>query len=160
MAQEQKKHQERLVLDIAIDRILDWRDETKYGRTAKINTREKGKLKRRNFVLMSDADRLYVTLKTPCLSTPVGTAWLTAENAKFQNFSEVRPRSKFSTGDTTKPTGDDMKIQRGELVNILLWLKNIYTWFTQKNINGWVTFKCQKILRKITISYKNIVKGL
>ena len=74
---------------------------------------------------MSDADRFYVTLKTPCLSTPVGTVWLTAENAKFQNFSEVRPSSKFSTGEirkptgeTTKPTGDDMKIQRGELVKI------------------------------------------
>ena len=125
LAQEQKKHQERLVLDIVIDRVLDWRDETKYGRIAKIHTRKKGKLKRRNFVLMSDADRFYVTLKTPCLSTPVGTVWLTAENAKFQNFSEVRPSSKFSTGEirkptgeTTKPTGDDMKIQRGELVKI------------------------------------------
>ena len=158
MAQEQKKHQERLVLDIVIDRVLDWRDETKYGRIAKIHTRKKGKLKRRNFVLMSDADRFYVTLKTPCLSTPVGTVWLTAENAKFQNFSEVRPSSKFSTGETTKPTGDDMKIQRDELINTLLWLKNIHTWFTQKHINGWLAFNCQNILRKIALAMKTSLK--
>ena len=37
-----------------------------------------------------------------------------------QNFSGLRPSTKFSTGETTKPTGDDMKIQRGELINILL----------------------------------------
>ena len=44
-----------------------------------------------------------------------------------QHFSVVRPSSKFSTGEirkaieeTTKTTGSDMRIQRGELVNILL----------------------------------------
>ena len=73
-------------------------------------------------------------------------------SSNFQNFSGVRPSSKFSNGDITKPTGDDMKIQRGELINILIWLKNRYTWFNQKHINGWVTFKC--------ISYQNILKGL
>ena len=83
----------------------------------------------------------------------------------FQNFSGVRPSSKFSTGEIRKPTGettkpirDDMKIQWGESINILLWLKNIYTWFTQKHINGWVTFKCQKILRKIALAIKSSLK--
>ena len=45
----------------------------------------------------------------------------------FQNFSGVRSSSNFSageirkpTGDTTQPTGEDMKIQRVELMNILL----------------------------------------
>ena len=83
----------------------------------------------------------------------------------FQNFSGVRPSSKFSTGEireptgeTTKPIEDDMKIQRGDLTNILLWLKNIYTWFTQKHINGWVTFKCHKILRKISLRMKTNLK--
>ena len=44
----------------------------------------------------------------------------------FKKCSRVRPKSKFSTGEirkstseTMKPTGDDMKIQRGELTNIL-----------------------------------------
>ena len=99
---------------------------------------------------------------TPCPSNPVGTAWLAGENAKF---SGVRSSSKFSTGeirkptgDTTKPTREDMKIQRGELMNIMLWLKNIYTWFTLKHINGWVTFKCQKILRKIALAMISSLK--
>ena len=59
----------------------------------------------------------------------------------FPNFSGVRPSSKFCTeeirkptGETTKRTGDDMKVQRGELINMLIWLKNIYTWFNQKHI--------------------------
>ena len=39
--------------------------------------------------------------------------------SNFQKFSVVRPRSKFSTGEIKKPTGDDMKIQRGELKNTL-----------------------------------------
>ena len=83
----------------------------------------------------------------------------------FQNFSMVRPSSKFSIGEirksteeTMKPTGEDMKTQRGELVNILLWLKNIYTWSTRKHLNDWVTFMCQKILRKITLAMKTSLK--
>ena len=83
----------------------------------------------------------------------------------FQNFSGVRPSSKLSTeeirkptGDTTKPTGEDKKIQRGELMNILHWLDNTYTWFTLKHINGWVTFKCQKILRKIALAMISSLK--
>ena len=74
------------------------------------------------------------------------------ENAKcLKLFSGVRPSSKFSpreirkpAGDTTKPTGEDMKIQWGELMKILLWVKNIHTWFFQKRINGWVTFHVRK----------------
>ena len=38
----------------------------------------------------------------------------------FEIFSRFRPRSKFSNGETVKPTGDDMKIRRGELTNIYL----------------------------------------
>ena len=79
----------------------------------------------------------------------------------FQNFFGVRPSSKFSTReirkltrDTTKHTRKDMKIQRGELMNVLIWLKNIYTWFNVKHINGWVTLKCQKNLKKNCISYQ------
>ena len=44
----------------------------------------------------------------------------------FQKFSWVRPSSKFSIGKTMKPTGDNKKIQQGELTNILRWLKNKY----------------------------------
>ena len=76
-----------------------------------------------------------------------------------QNFSGVRSSSKFSTGETTKPTGDDMKIQRDELINTLLWLKNIHTWFTQKHINGWLAFNCQNILRKIALAMKTSLKN-
>ena len=81
--------------------------------------------------------------------------------ANFQKFYGVRPSSTFCTGEirkpigeTTKSTGDDIKIQRGELTKIWHWLKNIYTWFTQTQRNGWVTFKCQKILRKIALAIK------
>ena len=66
------------------------------------------------------------TTKTPCLSTPVGTARLTGENVNFEKFFVVKPRSRISTGgirkstgETTEPTGDDMKIRRVELTNIL-----------------------------------------
>ena len=69
----------------------------------------------------------------------------------FQKFSSVGHRRKFSTGEARKSTGDDMKIQRRELTNILRWLKNIFTWLTQKHRNGWVTFKCQKNLNKYCI---------
>ena len=37
-----------------------------------------------------------------------------------------------------------MKIQHGELTNILHLFKNISIGFTQKHRNGCVTFKCQK----------------
>ena len=77
----------------------------------------------------------------------------------------MRPSSKFSTGEKrnptgekTKPTGKDMKIQQGELMNMLLWLKNIYTWFIPKHISGSVTFKCQKILRKIVLAINSSLK--
>ena len=66
-------------------------------------------------------------MNTPCLSIPVGTAGMTGENVKFLKISELRRRSKFSTGNPTKPTGDDMKNQRGELTNILRRFKNIVT---------------------------------
>ena len=106
---------------------------------------------------------------TPCRITPVGTAWLKRKMPNVQNFSGVRPSSNFSpreirkpTGDTTKPTGEDMKIQRVELMKILLWVKKIHTWFSLKHINGWVTFKCQKILqilsKKIALSVKSSLK--
>ena len=77
----------------------------------------------------------------------------------------MTPRSEFSTEEirkptreTTKPTGNDMKIQRGGLANILRWLKNIYTWFTQKHRNNWVTFTWLKILRKIALAIKSYLK--
>ena len=41
--------------------------------------------------------------KTPCLSTPEGTARLTG------NMSAT-PRSKFSTREAREPIGDDAKI--------------------------------------------------
>ena len=47
-----------------------------------------------------------------------------------------------------------MKIQRGELTNILLWLKNMYTWLTQKHRNVFGTFKCQKTFWNITLAIK------
>ena len=37
----------------------------------------------------------------------------------FQKISWVERRSTFSTGETIKPAVDDMKIQCGELTNIL-----------------------------------------
>ena len=43
--------------------------------------------------------------------------------SNFEKFSWVRTRKNFSTGEIRKPTGDDIKIQRGELKNILQWLK-------------------------------------
>ena len=72
----------------------------------------------------------------------------------FQTFFGVRPMRKFSTRETTKPTRDETKIQRGELTNILHWLKYIDTWLIQKHRNDWVTFKCQKILWNITLTIK------
>ena len=66
-------------------------------------------------------------MDTPCLSIPVETARMTGENVKFSKFSEVRRRSKFSTGNPTKHTGNDVKNQRGELTNILRRFKNIVT---------------------------------
>ena len=50
-------------MDIVIDRVLDWREEIKYGRIANINSRKADKLKRENFFLISDADRPNVALK-------------------------------------------------------------------------------------------------
>ena len=74
----------------------------------------------------------------------------------FKKCSRVRPKRKFSTGEIrkstseiTKPTGDDVKIQRGELTNILRWLKNIYTWFIQKHNNRWEAFKSKKSYEKL-----------
>ena len=43
------------------------------------------------------------------LSTHMGTAGHTRENVKFSKISRLRPRGKFSTGEGTKPTGDDRK---------------------------------------------------
>ena len=85
--------------------------------------------------------------------------------SNFQKFYGVRPRGKVSTGEirkpiweTTKSTGDDIKIQRGELTKIVHWVKDIYTWFTQKQKNGWVTFKCEKIFKKIALAIKSSLK--
>ena len=39
---------------------------------------------------------------------------------------------------TTKPIGNDMKIKRGELTNILLRVKSIYAWLTPK-AQKWVS---------------------
>ena len=56
--------------------------------------------------------------------------------SNFENFSGVKSKSKFSTGETTKSSRDDMKMQRGELTKALDLLKNIYAWLTQKLINA------------------------
>ena len=50
-------------MDIVIDRVLDWHKEIKYGRIANINSRKTDKLNREKIFLISDADRLNVTLK-------------------------------------------------------------------------------------------------
>ena len=57
----------------------------------------------------------------------MGTAQLIGKMSNFQKFSGMKPWSKFSTGETTKPNQDDMKIQQDEPTNILRCLKNIYT---------------------------------
>lgn len=57
----------------------------------------------------------------------------------FKKLSWVSPRSKLSIED-------DMKIHQGELTNVLLSLKNIYTWLHPTHRNGWIRFKCQKNL--------------
>ena len=75
--------------------------------------------------------------------------------SNFQKFS-VLWTSRFSTGKTSKPTEDDMKIQRGELTNILRWSKNLYPWLTQKYRNGLVTLKWQENLMKYCINYQSI----
>ena len=72
----------------------------------------------------------------------------------YKKNSGVTPRSKVSTGETKKPTGDDMKILRGELTNTLRRRKNTYTRLTQKKRNGWVNFKCQKALWNIALAIK------
>ena len=70
-------------------------------------------------------------------------------------FSRVRPRSNICTGETRKPTGDNKKIQRGELTNISTnkWpdLK-IYIPDWPKN-KSWVKLKCQKSLVKYCIRF-------
>ena len=55
--------------------------------------------------------------------TPVGLFGAPGEMFYFQKSSGIRPKSKFSSGETMKISWDDMKIQRGELTNILRWLK-------------------------------------
>ena len=45
----------------------------------------------------------------------------------FKNFLRWELGGEFSTRKTKKLTRDNIKIQRGELINILLWLKTIYT---------------------------------
>ena len=65
------------------------------------------------------------------------TAQLIGENVKFtKKNSGLTPRSKFSTGETQKPTRNDVKILRGELTNTLRRRKNTYTRLTQKKRNG------------------------
>ena len=63
---------------------------------------------------------------TPRPPPPWGLLNSQGKMSNFQKFSGLRPRGKFSTekvrkptGETTEPTGDDMKIQQGELRNIL-----------------------------------------
>lgn len=56
---------------------------------------------------------------TPCLSALGGTLDSPGKMSNFQEFFGVRTRSNFSTGETTKPTRGDMKIQRDELANRL-----------------------------------------
>ena len=48
----------------------------------------------------------------------------------------MRPRSRFTMKETTKPTRDDMKIQQGEVPSKLHRLKNIYNRLTPKQRNG------------------------
>ena len=78
--------------------------------------------------------------KTPCLGTLVGTEKMIHQKAMMfsQTFSGVKHGSSFSTREASrKPTRNDVKNQRGELLNTRL---------TQKHSSGWVTFKCQKYL--------------
>ena len=82
-----------------------------------------------------------VTANRNTICTPVELLYSPGKMTSFLKFSVLRPRSKISTEEMTKPTVDDMNIQWGELKNILHWLKYIYTWLIQKHRNGWVTFK-------------------
>ena len=45
--------------------------------------------------------------------------------SNFPKFLGGRPRSKFSTRETTKPIGNDMKMQRDELTSIQCQLENM-----------------------------------
>ena len=46
----------------------------------------------------------------------MGTAQLTGENVEFPNIFSGEFGSRFSSEETGKPVGDEMEIQRSELV--------------------------------------------
>ena len=72
----------------------------------------------------------YITISFQQFALPVsvprqGLLDSPGKMSNYQNFSGVRPSSKFYTENIRKPTGHTIKpteqdIQRGELVNILL----------------------------------------
>ena len=107
-------------------------------------------------VKKSTAGKIFNIDHTPCLSTPVGTTWLTGENVKFSKNFRGETHESVSVEEAKKPIGENIKIQQVELTNILRWFKNISTRLT-KNTSGWATFKCQKSV-KYFISYQRILR--
>ena len=71
---------------------------------------------------------------TPCLNSP-------EKMSNFLKFSGLHMK-------------DDMKIQQGELINILHRFREIYTWLIQNHRTGWETFKCQKMFWNIALVIK------
>ena len=64
----------------------------------------------------------YHTLLLLSLTLPVSVPqWrlLNSPGKMSKKFFGIRPRSKFFTREIKKPNGDDIKLQRGELTNIL-----------------------------------------
>ena len=71
---------------------------------------------------------------TPCLNSP-------GKMSNFLKFSGLHMR-------------DDMKIQQGELINILHRLREIYTRLIQNRRTGSETFNCQKMFWNIALVIK------
>ena len=76
-------------------------------------------------VKKSTAGKIFNIDHTPCLSTPVGTTWLTGENVKFSKNFRGETHESVSVEEAKKPIGENIKIQQVELTNILRWFKNI-----------------------------------
>ena len=99
---------------------------------------------------------LYLSrLKHPVSVPQWGSLHSPWKKLNFQKLSGVRPRSKLYTRETTKPTGDKVKIQLGEFANILCWLKNIYTWLTPKKFRILIFISCKRTTtaKRITANY-------
>ena len=60
-----------------------------------------------------------MTKSHPVSVRPWGLLSSLRKMSNFQKLSGLRPKNKFFTKETTKSAGDDMKIQQGELINIL-----------------------------------------